>query len=62
MGVGPRRVLGGIAAGFVLTVVGFKVIVPEDPYAMFDETYLSTLKNDDDVANDAAKKVPSIAY
>lgn len=53
----PGRILGGIAVGFALTVVGFKVVVPDDPYAMLDETYLSTLKNDDDEANDAAKKV-----
>ena len=41
----------------MLTLVGFKVMVPEDPYAMLDDTYLSTLKGDDDMANDAAKKV-----
>lgn len=49
--------LAGIGVGFLLTVAGFKVVVPEDPYAMLDDTYLNTLKNDDDSANDAAKKV-----
>lgn len=38
-------------------MVGFKVVVPDDPYAMLDDTYLNTLKGDDDVANAAAKKV-----
>lgn len=51
------RVVGGVAAGFLLTFAGFKFVVPEDPYLMLDETYLSTLKNNDDEANDAAKKV-----
>lgn len=52
-----NRVLAAIGVGFLLTVVGFKVVVPEDPYAMLDDTYLNTLKNDDDIANDAARQV-----
>lgn len=51
------RMLFAIGLGFLLTVVGFKVVVPDDPYAMLDDTYLNTLKGDDDVANEAAKKV-----
>ncbi|CAM9435343.1 unnamed protein product [Ectocarpus sp. 4 AP-2014] len=51
-----KAVLAAIGLGFMLTVVGFKVVVPDDPYAMLDETYLNTLKGDDDIANDAAKK------
>lgn len=49
--------LATIGLGFALTVVGFKVVVPEDPYAHLDDTYLSTLKDDDDRANAAAQKV-----
>ena len=49
--------LAAIGVGFMLTVVGFKVVVPDDPYAMLDDTYLSTLKGDDEVANEAARKV-----
>lgn len=49
--------LATIGLGFALTVIGFKVVVPEDPYAHLDDTYLSTLKDDDDLANAAAQKV-----
>lgn len=49
--------LASIGLGFALTVVGFKVVVPEDPYAHLNDTYLNTLKDDDDLANAAAKKV-----
>ena len=52
-----NRILAAIGVGFMLTVVGFKIVVPDDPYAMLDDTYLSTLKGDDDMANEAAKKV-----
>lgn len=53
------RMLSGIAVCFFLTFAGFKVVVPEDPYAMLSDTYLDTLKNDDDIANEAARKVHS---
>ena len=55
--VNITRILAAIGLGFILTVVGFKVVVPDDPYAMLDDTYLNTLKGDDDVANDAARRV-----
>ncbi|CAM9683515.1 unnamed protein product, partial [Sphacelaria rigidula] len=51
-----KLIIGGLGVGLLLTVGGFKVVVPEDPYAMLSDTYLETLKNDDDVANEAAKK------
>ena len=54
--------LAAIGLGFALTVVGFKVVVPQDPYADLDDTYLSTLKDDDDMANDAAQKVPLLCF
>lgn len=54
--------LAAIGVGFLLTVAGFKAIVPEDPYAMLDDTYLNTLKSDDDVANDAARKVWCVSW
>lgn len=56
-GNGGSRILAAIGLGFVLTVVGFKVVVPDDPYADLSDTYLEKLKGDDDIANDAAKKV-----
>lgn len=49
--------MSGLGVGFLLTVAGFKLVVPEDPYAMLDDTYLETLKKDDDIANEAAKNV-----
>lgn len=52
-----NRILAAIGLGFIVTVVGFKVVVPDDPYAMLDDTYLNTLKGDDKIANDAARKV-----
>eukprot|EP00752_Nemacystus_decipiens_P010420 g9287.t1 len=51
-----KAVLAAIGLGFILTVVGFKVVVPDDPYADLSDTYLEKLKGDDDVANDAARK------
>ena len=56
-GDGESRILAAIGLGFILTVVGFKVVVPDDPYADLSDTYLEKLKGDDDVANDAARKV-----
>lgn len=56
-GDGGTRILAAIGLGFILTVVGFKVVVPDDPYADLNDTYLEKLKGDDDVANDAARKV-----
>lgn len=55
--IGGSRILAAIGLGFILTVVGFKVVVPDDPYADLSDTYLEKLKGDDDVANDAARKV-----
>lgn len=54
---GGSRILAAIGLGFVLTVVGFKVVVPDDPYADLNDTYLEKLKGDDEIANDAARKV-----
>lgn len=56
------RIMGGLGVGLLLTVAGFKVVVPEDPYAMLSDTYLETLKKDDDIANEAAKKVRGVSY
>lgn len=56
-GDGGSRILAAIGLGFILTVAGFKVVVPDDPYADLSDTYLEKLKGDDDVANDAARKV-----
>lgn len=50
-----KLIMSGLGVGFLLTVAGFKLVVPEDPYAMLDDTYLETLKKDDDIANEAAK-------
>eukprot|EP00903_Cladosiphon_okamuranus_P008483 g8150.t1 len=51
-----KAILAAIGLGFILTVVGFKVVVPEDPYADLNDTYLEKLKGDDDFAKDAAEK------
>lgn len=59
---GEIRILAAIGLGFLLTVVGFKVVVPDDPYAMLDDTYLNTLKGDDDIANAAAQKVTELCF
>lgn len=56
-GDGGSRILAAIGLGFILTVAGFKVVVPDDPYADLNDTYLEKLKGDDDVANAAARKV-----